>query len=442
MPLGKLQEKEAARQEMVKTWYSLYGRMLNRIALRSAFFKVKSANGAAGIDGQSVKDFAESLDTNLDRLLVELREKSYQPQPVRRVEIPKPNGEVRLLGIPAVRDRVVQQALLDILQPIFDPGFHPSSYGYRPGRSCHQAITKATMFIRQYGRKWVVDMDLSKCFDTLDHDLILSSVSGRIKDGSILALLEKILKSGVMSGEEWQASEVGSPQGGVISPLTANIYLDGFDQFMKERGHRIVRYADDILILCGSKSAARNALQQATCFLEKELLLTVNREKTHICHSSEGVKFLGVSIHSTYTRIQPTKIRSFKDKVKQLTRRNGGRNLEDVIADLNPVLRGFAFYFRIANCKKMLKVLLRWIRKRLRAVQMKLWKKSGRLHRRLRQLGYKGEFKSIKMNSWANASCPLAHYALPSIHLHQRHGLFDISVVQTGIFVSDRNMNK
>lgn len=416
--------------------------MLNRGALSSAFFKVKSAKGAAGIDGQSVKDFAESLDVNLDCLLTELREKSYQPLPVRRVEIPKMNGGVRLLGIPAVRDRVVQQALLDILQPIFDPCFHPSSYGYRPGRSCHQAITKATMFIRQYERKWVVDMDLSKCFDTLDHDLILSSISRRIKDGSILALLRKILKSGVMAGEGWQASEVGSPQGGVISPLIANIYLDQFDQFMKERGHRIVRYADDILILCGSKNAARNALQQASRFLEEELLLTVNREKTHICHSCEGVKFLGVSIYTTYTQIQPTKIRSFKDKVKQLTRRNGGRNLEDVIDDLNLVLRGFAFYFRIANCKKKLKTLSSWIRRRLRAVQMKLWKKPGRLHRRLRQLGYKGEFKFIKMNSWANASSPLAHYALPSSHLHQNLGLFDISAVQTGIFVPEGNMNK
>lgn len=442
MSIGKLPEIKIAEQEMVENWYSLYGRMLNRSTLSSAFFKVKSAKGAAGIDGQSVNDFAQTLDANLDHLLTELREKSYQPLPVRRVEIPKVNGGVRLLGIPAVRDRVVQQALLDILQPIFDPDFHPSSYGYRPGRSCHQAITKATMFIRQYERKWVVDMDLSKCFDTLDHDLILSSISRRIKDGSILALLGKILKSGVMAGEEWQASEVGSPQGGVISPLIANIYLDQFDQFMKERGHRIVRYADDILILCGSKSAARNALQQASRFLEEELLLTVNREKTHICHSYKGVKFLGVSIHTMYTRIQPTKIRSFKDKVKQLTRRNGGRNLDDVIDDLNPVLRGFAFYFRIANCKKMLKTLSNWTRRRLRAVQMKLWKKPRRLHRRLRQLGYKGEFKFIKMNSWANASSPLAHYALPSSHLHQNLGLFDISAVQTGIFVLEGNMNK
>ncbi len=420
---------------MERVWYSLYGRLLNKSALRSAFFKVKSAKGAPGIDGQSIKDFAESLGTELDHLLSELREKIYQPQPVRRVEIPKANGSMRMLGIPAVRDRVVQQALLDIMQPIFDPGFHPSSYGYRPGRSCHHAISKATRFVREYGRKWVVDMDLSKCFDTLDHDLILATIARRIRDGSILELLRKILKSGVMTNDGWQESGVGSPQGGVISPLIANIYLDAFDQFMKERGHRIVRYADDILILCQSKGAARNALEQASRYLEGELFLTVNREKTHICHSMKGVRFLGVTIHSTYTAIQDAKIRVFKEKVKSLTRRNGGKNLAEVIDDLNPILRGFAFYFRIADCKRVLMGLSSWARRRVRAIQMKLWKKSGRLHRRLRQLGYKGEFKYVKMNSWANAACPLAHYALPNEYLHQKMWLFDISAVTTGILV-------
>lgn len=425
---------------MERVWYSLYGRMLSRGALRSAFYKVKSANGAAGVDGQSVKDFADFLDEHLDYLLRELQDKSYRPLPVLRVEIPKATGGVRLLGIPAVRDRVVQQALLDIMQPIFDPGFHPSSYGYRPGRNCHQAITKATMFIRQYGRKWAVDMDLSKCFDTLNHDQIISSISKRIKDGSILELLRKILQSGVMTDEGWQASEVGSPQGGVVSPLIANIYLDEFDQFMKERGHRIVRYADDILVLCQSKSAARNALEQASRFLEECLQLTVNREKTHICHSFRGIKFLGVSIHSVHTRIQKAKIRVFKEKVRALTRRNGGKNLVEVIDDLNPILRGFAFYFRIANCKGVLHLLAKWVRRRLRAIQLKLWKKPARLHRRLRQLGYKGEFKFIKMNSWANAASPLAHYALPNDCLHQELWLFNIAAVKSGILVPERNV--
>jgi len=410
--------------------------MLNRSNLVKAFAKVKFSNGAAGIDGQTIKDFTESLATNIDLILAELRVKSYQPQPVRRVEIPKPAGGTRLLGIPAVRDRVVQQALLDILQPIFDPEFHPSSYGYRPGRNCHQAITKAAMFIREYQRKWVVDMDLSRCFDTLDHGLIISSFGKRIKDGSILGLLERFLKSGVMVGGEWQASEVGSPQGGVISPLIANVYLDSFDQFMKGRGHRIIRYADDILILCQSKKAATNALTVASSYLEGDLLLTVNREKTHITHSWKGVKFLGVSIHSTFTRIQKGKIKSFKAKVKAITRRNVPVNLDEVIDDLNPFLRGFAFYYRIANCKGILQKLSSWIRRRLRAIQLKQWKKPKRLHRRLRQLGYTGEFDLICMNSWANAACPLSHYAISNDCLHKDHWLFDISAVKIGISVS------
>ena len=421
---------------MIKVWYSLYSRLLHRGNLAKAFSKVRSAKGAAGIDGQTIKDFTEFHTSNIDQLLTELREKSYQPQPVRRVEIPKATGGVRLLGIPTVRDRVVQQALLNILQPIFDPGFHPSSYGYRPGCSCHHAITKATLFIREYQRKWVVDMDLSKCFDTLDHDLIITSFRKRIADGSILALLEKFLKSGVMVGDEWQASEVGSPQGGVISPLVANVYLDSFDQFMKDRGHRIVRYADDILILCQSKKAAANALAQASSYLEGDLRLTVNREKTHITHSWKGVKFLGVSIHSSFTQIQKAKIKSFKEKVKAMTRRNVPVNLDKIIEDLNPLLRGFAFYYRIANCKGVLQKLSSWIRRRLRAIQLRLWKKPKRLHRRLRQLGYTGEFDFINMNSWANAGSPLCHYAIPNDSLHRDHWLFDIGAVKTGISVS------
>ena len=420
----------------MRVYYSLYDRMLSKRNLYEAFKKVKSAKGAAGIDRQSIKGFAEKLDENLTTLAKELREKTYRPQPVKRVEIPKPNGGIRKLGIPAVRDRVVQQTLLNILQPIFDPEFHPSSYGYRPKRSCHQAIAKATMFIRDGGLQWVVDMDLSKCFDTLDHELIIQGIRRRITDGSILNLIRLFLESGVMTGEGWQASTVGSPQGGVISPLIANIYLDAFDQWMKNRNHRIVRYADDILILTRSKSAAENARKQASAYLEGELKLTVNQQKTHIVHSGEGVKFLGVVIHTSYTRIQEDKVKGLKGKVKKITRRNSPVNLEKVIEDLNPVIRGFANYFRIANCKRVLETLMQWIRRRLRAKQLSLWKKPEEaLHRRLRQLGYKGEFQFIKMRSWRNAASPLASFSMPNRYLTEL-GLFDMGTVKTGISVS------
>jgi RNA-directed DNA polymerase len=201
----------------MRVYYSLYGQLLNINNLYIGFKKVKSAKGAAGIDRQSVGAFASNLEINLKQLQLELQTKQYRAQPVKRVEIPKEDGGVRLLGIPAVRDRIVQQALLNILQPIFDIDFHPSSYGYRPKRSCHDAISKATVFIRKYHRDWVVDMDLSKCFDLLDHELIISSVKQKVTDGSILKLINQFLKSGVMRGNNWEASVVGSPQGGVIS---------------------------------------------------------------------------------------------------------------------------------------------------------------------------------------------------------------------------------
>jgi len=419
----------------VRTYYSLYDRMLSQRNLYEAFKKVKSAKGAAGIDRQSIDDFADNLEENITTLSKELREKRYRPQPVKRVEIPKPNGGIRKLGIPAVRDRVVQQTLLNIMQPIFNPEFHPSSYGYRPKRSCHQAIAKASMFIREHGLQWVVDMDLSKCFDTLDHELIIQGIRKRITDGSILHLTRLFLESGVMTDEGWQASTVGSPQGGVISPLIANIYLDAFDQLMKNRNHRIVRYADDILILTQSKCAAENVFKQASAYLEGELKLTVNQQKTHIVHSSKGVKFLGVVIHTRNTRIQEDKVKGLKEKVRKISRRNSPVNLEKVIKDLNPVIRGFANYFRIANCKGVFESLMKWIRRRLRAKQLNLWKKPKRLHRRLRQLGYKGEFKFIKMRSWRNAASPLASLSMPNKWL-EKQGLFDMASVQTGISVS------
>jgi group II intron reverse transcriptase/maturase len=396
---------------------------------------VWSARGAPGIDGESLKDYRLNLKDNLSTLLHELQTRSYRPLAVRRVEIPKPGGGVRKLGIPAVRDRIVQQALQNILTPIFDPFFHPSSYGYRKGRSCHCAIGKASDFIGKYNLTWVVEMDLRKCFDTLDHDLIIKRLRTRVADGSILALVRQFLESGVMVEGKWEASETGSPQGGVISPLLANIYLDAFDSEMRKRGHRIVRYADDILILKRSKRGAQKVLKQAVEYLEEELKLTVNREKTHVTHSSRGVKFLGVVIHTGYTGIQEKKVKAFKDKIRVITRRNSPVNLDRVIAELNPLLRGFSNYFRIANSNKLFTRLARWIRRRLRAKQMSLWKKSTRLHRRLRQLGYKGDFQYIRMSSWSNSASPLASFSMPNKWFAEL-GLFDLGKVETGLYVS------
>ncbi len=422
-----MQEKEEQR-----IWYSLYGRLLDKKVLKAAFARVKRAKGAPGIDGQTIADFAEAEEPEIARLLQELKDKSYQPFPVRRVTIPKPNGGERELGIPAVRDRVVQQALKALLEPVFEPHFHPSSFAYRPGRSCHDAIAKVAMFTRQYDLCWVADIDLSKCFDTLNHDLIIRCFRKRVADGSILRLLTLFLKSGVMLDGNWQVNDTGSPQGGVISPLVANVYLHEFDMEMMRRGHRIVRYADDILVLKASKPGATNALRQARAILEGRLKLKVNEEKSAIRTLSEGIPYLGVIIRGRTISIQDSRLARFKAKVKAITKRNSPVNLEKVIRGLNPVLRGFANYFKIANCRGILRSTAAWIRRRLRAKQLKLWKKPKRLHRRLRQLGYTGEFKSIKMSSWRNSRSPLASWALPLAEF-KRLGLYWLESVETGI---------
>lgn len=415
----------------MRVWYSLYGRLLNADVLTQAWKQVRKSNGAPGIDGQSCQAFSFDLADEVAALLSELRTKTYQPSPVKRVELEKEDGGLRLIGIPTVRDRVVQQALKRVIEPIFEEQFSDGSYGYRPKRSAHGAIHHAVSLMRDEGLEHVVDMDLSKCFDLLDHDLILNAVRRRITDGSILALIRLFLKSGVMNDGHVSATEIGSPQGGVISPLLANIYLDDFDQEMTRRGHKLIRYADDILIFKGSRKGAQNALKVASSHLENELKLTVNLRKTHLTDLDEGVGYLGFVIHREYIQIKDGKIRALKQKLKKATRRNTPVNLEKVIADVNPILRGFVNYFKLANCKTVLKNLMSWLRRRLRAIQMKLWKKPAKLHRRLRQLGYNGEFKRIKMASWKNASCQLAHMAMPNAWFKEI-GLYHPPQIETG----------
>lgn len=397
-----------------RVWYSLYDRLLHADALNAAFKKVKSSNGAPGIDGQSCKGFALNQAEEIAKLLSELRTKTYRPSPVKRVELKKEGGGLRLIGIPTVRDRVVQQALKMVMEPIFEPQFHDGSYGYRPKRNAQQAVAQATELMRERGLEHVVDMDLSKCFDLLDHDLILKAVKRRITDGSILALIRMFLESGVMKDSELSPTEIGSPQGGVISPLLANIYLNDFDQTMKSRGHEVIRYADDILIFKGSQKGAEHALKVATDVLEKELRLTVNRHKTHLARLEEGVAFLSFIIYRKHICIKQSKVDGLKAKLKHATRRNTPVNLEKVIKDINPILRGFVNYFKLADCKTVLRNVMSWLRRRLRAIQLKLWKKPAKLHRRLRQLGYQGEFQRIKMASWKNAACQQAHMAMPN----------------------------
>lgn len=352
--------------EVMKKWYSLIDKVYSLENLKKAYKAVRANNGAPGIDGVTVKAFGEGQEERLNQLHHQLKTDTYQPDPVLRVEIEKDDGGKRPLGIPTVRDRVVQQALVNILEPIYNPDFHPSSYGYRPGCSCQQAVAKAEMFMNKYGLKYVVDMDLSKCFDRLDHELILKRVNTKVSDGRVLKLIKTFLTAGVIKDGVWEETGIGSPQGGVISPLLTNIYLDHFDQEMKKRGIRIVRYADDILIFAREYKEARKYQEIATKILEQDLKLKVNQEKTHLTDNHRGAAFLGFIIREKHISIHPKRLKKFKQKIKELTPRNHGMSLGEMIKRLNPVLRGWVNYFRVSNCKKVLERLMEWVRRRLR----------------------------------------------------------------------------
>lgn len=419
-------------EKNVKKWYSLIDKIYREENLELAFKLVKRNNGAPGIDGETVSDFAIELEQNIEFLHERLKTNTYEPSPVRRVEIEKPDGGVRLLGIPTVKDRVVQQAIVNIIQPIFDVTFHPSSYGYRPKHSQQQAVAKAERFMNKYGLKYVVDMDLSKCFDTLDHEIMMEAVSEKISDGSVLNLIKKFLKSGVMHSNNFSKTEVGSPQGGVISPLLSNIYLNKFDQKMKSKGIRIVRYADDILIFAKDKKIAGNYKAYATKVLEEELKLTVNKEKTKLTSIYEGVEYLGFVIFEKWLIVNPKRIKRFKDKIRKKTVRGTGRKMEDIIKDLNPLLRGWINYYRIANIKTLLKDLMGWIRRRLRMIKIRHWKTYKAMHKEMRKQGIKGNGERMSMYKWKNSNVHIVHMLLPN-KFFEELGLIDLIKYEVGL---------
>lgn len=416
----------------MRKWYSLIDKVYSRPNLLEAFDKVKRNKGSktSGIDGISVKEFRKHLGENLCQLHEELKRGNYQPQAVKRVYMEKEDGSKRPLGIPTVRDRVVQQALLNILQPIFEPEFHPSSYGYRPKRSAHHAVAKAERFTRHYGLDQVVDMDLSKCFDTLDHSLIISSVNEKVSDGKVLNLISRFLKSGIVEDGKLSPTEIGSPQGGIISPLLTNIYLNRFDHYMKDKGIRIVRYADDILIFAETKSQAGSYRAIATKFLEEELKLKVNVNKTHLTNLEQGIPYLGFVLRTIGVCISEKSIHKFKEKVRKLTPRNQGRSLFYYMDELNLLLKGYSMYYRVALSKSVFAKLMSWIRRRLRMMIMKSWKSWKGLHRQLRRMGYKGSFEKISVTRWRNSSCQLLHMALPNSWFDEMY-LFNMENVKT-----------
>lgn len=331
-----------------------------------AWEKVRVNRGAGGIDGQTIAQFEAKLLENLQELHRVLREGKYHPLPVRRVYIPKSDGSERPLGIPAVRDRVVQQAVLQVLQPVFEPLFEDCSYGFRPARSAHQAIARIEQ-LRVLGYKHVVEVDLKSFFDTLDHELLVARVAEEIADGRILGLIRGWLEAGVLEEGAVRTQVAGTPQGGVISPLLANIYLHAFDRIMVWRGYQVVRYADDFVVLCKTPKKAERALEVVQQLLTEDLKLTIHPEKTRLTSFRAGFEFLGFHLHYRFKKPRKKAVEGFKDKVRKLTRRHQGKNLAEVIKALNPVIRGWGTYFRRTNWKVVAEDTDAWIRMRLRS---------------------------------------------------------------------------
>lgn len=363
-----------------KKYYSLIDKVCNLKNLCEAWEKVKANRGSGGVDKVSISQYEANLNQNLREMQRLLREGRYKPLPVRRAYIPKPNKKKRPLGIPTIRDRVVQQALRSVIEPIFEQEFLECSYGFRPGRNCHQAIEKVEEYKGQ-GNEWVVDADIRAYFDTVNQELLMSLIKRRISDGKVLSLIEAFLRAGVMEDDVWRATNMGTPQGGVISPLMANIYLHSFDLEMKSRGYKIVRYADDFLLLAKSKEEAEDILMRIKEIIEDKLRLELNTEKTKILHVSDGVDFLGFTIYEGHKVPQKKVVKRYKDKVRQITRRCQPINTEEMIRRLNPVIAGWGNYFKIGNVNWLYKGLDSWTRMRVRSFKEK--RKSYNANRRI-----------------------------------------------------------
>ena len=377
--------------------HSLVDKVYKRKNLEVAWEKVKRNRGAGGVDGEDLAAFEASLDANLDRLHQELRDGTYVPQPVLQHLIPKAGqpGKFRRLGIPTVYDRVCQQALLNRLEPIFEPVFDAASFGYRPGRSTHDAMRKIWGELQE-GYEWVVDADLKDFFGSVDHDKLLELVNQQVSDGRVLGLLRQMLKSGMMADGSRLPTEQGTPQGGVISPLLSNVLLTPFDREMRRRGCRLARYADDWLLTCRSRGEARAALKVAKRILAK-LGVTLNAEKTRIVHVGQGFEFLGYKIKqgrrplrlpsskitsgvragALYAIPRDKSIRNFKDQIRARTRRKAPVTTQELIDQINPVIRGWGQYYRKAHVRRLFHQLDGWIVRRIWSHRYRRWRNSG-----------------------------------------------------------------
>ena len=404
---------------------TLIEQVVRRENLVAAHARVVRNGGAPGVDGRTVDDLMSYCRQHWARVREQLLSGTYVPQPVRRVEIPKPEGKgVRTLGIPTVLDRFIQQALLQVLSPILDPTFSDASFGFRPGRSTHQAVQRARAYIAA-GHRWVVDVDLEKFFDRVNHDVLMARVARRVKDRRVLVLIRRYLQAGMMEGGLVSPRTEGTPQGGPLSPLLSNILLDEWDRELERRGHHFVRYADDCNVYVRSKAAGERVLSSLERWLTQRLRLRVNRDKSGVARPWTR-KFLGYSVtwdRAARLRVSPAAVQRLKTKLRGLLRQGRGRRLADIVTDLNLATRGWVVYFRFADAKASFEDLDKWLRRKLRCVLWRQWKRPRTRYRELRRHGLdEARARASAFNGrgpWWNAGASHMHAAVPTAMLRQ-----------------------
>ncbi|HOI25782.1 MAG TPA: group II intron reverse transcriptase/maturase [Caldisericia bacterium] len=394
----------------------LLEKILERENLNEAYKRVYANKGASGVDGVMVEELLDYLKTNKAELLESIRTRKYKPQPVRRVEIPKDNGKKRQLGIPTVVDRVIQQAISQVLSPIYEKQFSNSSYGFRPNRSCEMAIIRSLELLND-GYDWVVDIDLERFFDTVHHDRLMNIIHRTIEDGDVLSLIRKFLGSGVMVGKTYEETTVGTPQGGNLSPLLSNIMLNELDKELEARGLHFVRYADDCNIFVGSRKAAERVMRSITDFIERKLGLKVNVTKSKVGRPNQ-IKFLGFGYFTDKNgkyQAKPHKlsIEKLKRKLKALTSRKWSIPLDSRLEKLKQQIAGWVYYFRIAKMKTVLLEIDAKLRKRVRVIIWKQWKRVRKRYKSLRKLG------ATHSNAWQTANCRKGYqYVCGTVTIH------------------------
>ena len=408
--------------------------VLERNNMLLALKRVISNKGSHGVDGMKTDELREHIKRHWETIKAKLLENRYNPSPVRRKEISKPDGGIRLLGIPTVQDRLIQQAIAQVLSKIYEPLFSENSFGFRPRRGAKDAITKSKQYINQ-GNRWVVDMDLEKFFDKVNHDILMAKLEKKIQDKRLLSLIRKYLKSGILINGVSVTSEEGTPQGGPLSPLLANIMLDGLDKELERRGHKFCRYADDNNVYVKSKRAGFRVMNSMTNIIENNLKLKVNKDKSAVDFVSKR-RFLGFSFYFSKSgaeiRIHEKSIKRFKEKVKFHTNRNKGISMEYRLLNLNQITRGWINYYGIANARGRLVELDKWIRRRLRACIWKQWKKTSTKQRNLVKLGidkYKAwQYANTRKGYWRISKSPILNNSLNNKYLES---LGFISLIQT-----------